>query len=181
MSATIKDWITMHGNHIPLFDGESKEEAINNFLETKKHEDSKQKQISQNKAEADKRNKQTPPKQLHLPNIKAEEANKTSDVLHLKTKQRYRFKEGTEIRNAYVFCGNGSSKEFRNAKKFFDRYSKTHPETGKIEDWQHCAGMAIITNGKQTLHREVHWVQGKDGKIREAFIKVHENTLEDRK
>lgn len=179
MSATIKDWITVHGNHIPLFDGESKEEAINNFLETKKHEDSKQKQILQNKAEADSRNKQIPPKQLHLPNIKAEEANTTSDVLHLNTKQRYRFKEGTEIRNVYVFAGKGCAKEFRDAEKYAKRYRKYNE--GRPEEWQHCAGMARITDGKKVSTREVHWVQGKSGKIREAFIKVHENKLEDRK
>ena len=31
----------------------------------------------------------------------------------------------------------------------------------------------IVTDGRRNFVREVHWVQGKDGVIREAFIKVH--------
>ena len=171
MGATIKDWITVNGNHIPLFEGESKEEAVSRFTENKRGNDEKTRQIANNKAEANRLNKQDPPKQLRLSNVKAEDANKSSDVLNLRTKQRYRFKEGTDIRNVYVFAGKGCAKEFRDAEKYAKRYAKYGE--GKAEDWQHCAGMARITDGRRVLNREVHWVQGKSGKIREAFIKEH--------
>lgn len=171
MGATIRDWITVKGNHIPLFEGESKEEAVSRFTENKHGDSEKSRQISNNKAEANRLNKQEPPKQFHLSNIKAEDANRSSDVLNLRTKQRYRFKDGTEIRNVYVFAGKGCSKEFRDAEKYAKKYAKYGE--GKAEDWQHCAGMARITDGNRVLNREVHWVQGKSGKVREAFIKEH--------
>lgn len=178
MGATIGDWITVNGNHIPLFNGESKKEAVGRFFENKRSDDQKDRQIANNKAEADRRNQQEPPRQYHLPNVSAKTANQSSDVLHLKTKQRYKFKEGTEITNVYVFAGKGCSKVFRDAEK----YAKRYPQSGRNpEDWQHCAGRAVITNGSRTLNREVHWVQGKDGKIREAFIKIYEKNLEAKK
>lgn len=56
----IKDWITVNHQHIPIFEGQSKQDAIN---KAKKHqksvnddEDKKQKQIAENKKQADKKN-----------------------------------------------------------------------------------------------------------------------------
>ena len=172
-----KVWITMNGQHVPIFEGESRADAVNRAI-AKNNERLKEKQIAKNKEQAVQLNKnnQPLPKRLDLPNIPAEEANKTSDVLHLKTKQRFRFKEGTKIVQVYVFAGKGCSKVFRDAEKYARRWG------GKAEDWQHCAGKAQITNGKQTFVREVHWVQGADGKMHEAFIKVYDkNNLEKRK
>ena len=165
------DWITVNGNHIPIFKGESQEDAVKRFLDLKQNEKQKDNQMANAKAEADKRNTQDPPKRLYLKDIPAKDANKFSDVLHLKTKERFRFKDGTSITGAYVFAGKGCSKVFRDAEKYAKRYG------GKAEDWQHCAGFAKITNGTKTLDREVHWVQGKDGYVREAFIKIHEKQL----
>lgn len=164
-------WITLNGNHIPLYQGDSKAEAIQRFInaKVKNESETKEKQIEQAKEEADKLNEQqpaTPPRRLNINNIKAEDANKTTDVLHLGSRRRYVFKAGTEIENAYVFAGAGCSKDFRDAAKYAGRYG------GKAEDWQHCAGWGVITNGEVTMRREIHWVQGKDGKVREAFIKV---------
>ena len=139
-----------------------------------KNEDDKDKQIEKNKAEAKERNQSntTPPRRLYLDDVSADEANKSTDILNLKTKQRYSFKSGTKITEVHVFAGKGCSKEFRDAEK----YAKRYPESGKNkEDWQHCSGIAQITNGSKVLEREVHWVQGKDGKMREAFIKFHEH------
>ena len=168
------DWITVKGNHIPIFKGESEKDAVQRFFDLKQNEKQKNNQMANAKAEADKRNAQEPPKRLRLKDIPAKDANKFSDVLHLKTKQRYRFKDGTSITGAYVFAGKGCSKVFRDAEK----YAKRYPESGKNpEDWQHCAGFATITNGSKVLNREVHRVQGKDGYVREAFIKIHEKQL----
>lgn len=136
-----------------------------------KDQQEKEKQIEQNKTEADKRNNKLP-KVLALPNISADVANKTSKIKNLRTGEKYRFVKGTEIRFVRVFAGKGCSTVFRNAQKYAERYKNTN--NNNPEDWQHCSGMALITNGKQTLKREVHWVQGKDGKIREAFIKFHD-------
>ena len=149
-------WFTINGRHIPVFEGDTEEE-VRKRVQIKKNSDTVNKLNE---------NSKTSPKNLKLENIKAEDANKTTDILRLGTSQRYRFKEGTDIRNVYVFAGSGTSTEFRDAKKYAKRYG------GKAEDWRHCTGNAIITNGNVTLRREVHWVQGKDGKMREAFIKV---------
>ena len=47
-------WITVNGKRVPIFAGESKADAVKNALS--KDQDTKEKQINQNKKEADKRN-----------------------------------------------------------------------------------------------------------------------------
>ena len=47
-----KDWITVNGRHIPIYDGESKQDAYNRAV-AKHNEDVKSKQISRNKAQVD--------------------------------------------------------------------------------------------------------------------------------
>ena len=179
-------WFTVNGQHRPIYEGESKEDAYRRAV-AKSNEDTKQRQIAKNKEQADKLNGKSTeksggekptselPRRLDLKNIKAEDANKTSDILHLRTRQRFTFKNGTEIRNVYVFAGKGCSKEFRDAEKYAKRWG------GKAVDWQHCAGKAVITNGTKDFVREVHWVQGADGKMREAFIKEYPKNLKDTK
>ena len=173
MAKEVKQWITVNGQHVPLFEGETKFDAIKRVMFNNGDENKKSEQIAKNKAEADKLNDENkqPPRRLYLKDISAESANKGSDVLNLKTKERYRFKEGTQIKEVYVFAGNGCSKEFRDAEKYARRYPQ---DSKNPADWQHCAGIAQITNGSKTLTREVHWVQAKNGKMREAFIKFHE-------
>ena len=186
-------WFTVNGVHRPIYEGESKQDAYNREV-AKLNEDTKNRQIAKSKEQADRlngkiqrdnlKNATNLPKTLALKNIKAEEANKTSDVLKLgqgKNGKRFDFKNGTEIRDAYVFAGKGCRKEFRDAQKYADKYAKKGLNIGKAEDWQHCAGKAVITDGVKDYVREVHWVQGNDGKIREAFIKEYPKNLEKRK
>lgn len=163
-------WITMHGTHVPIYAGDTKDDIYNRSV-ANRNADTKEKQIAKNKEQADKLNSEkNPPRRLYLDDIKAEDANKTSDVLNLRTKQRFKFKDGTKLTEVHVFAGKGCSKEFRDA----DKYAKRYPQSGKNpSDWQHCSGKATITNGSKTLDREVHWVQGADGKMREAFIKEY--------
>lgn len=174
MAKQPKTWITINGVHVPIFEGDTKQDAFNRSI-AMKNEAIKAKQIAKSKEQAEQLNQKPLPRRLDLPNIPAEKANETSDVLHLKTKQRFKFKDGTKITQVLVFAGKGCSKEFRDAAKYAKRWG------GKAEDWQHCSGKAQITDGKRTFVREVHWVQGADGKMHEAFIKVHENNLEKRK
>ena len=182
------DFITVNHQHIPIFEGESKQDAYNKAI-AKYNEDTKQRQIAKNKEQADKLNgkgksiqksgggkntSQNTPKTLPLKNISAKNANSSSDVLNLRTKQRFKFKDGTEVKNVYVFAGKGCSKEFRDAAKYANKPKYQKLGLTDPKDWQHCAGKAIITDGKRDYIREVHWVQGKDGKMREAFIKEYE-------
>ena len=153
-------WITVNGVHIPIKEGETPDEAI------------KRKQIALSKEEAKKRNSELPRK-LELSNIKItkDKIDNKRVMLGVGTsgaKRRLDFAKGSEIRGAHVFCGAGTSKVFRNAEFFANRYKGC----GKPSEWQHCAGYALLTDGKRTFVREVHWVQGSDGVIREAFIKV---------
>lgn len=149
-------WFTANGRRIPIFEGQSKDDAW------------KEHQVRWNEREKERMNAEhrDKPKKKFLPDIPAETANKTSDILNLATHDRFTFKKGTKIKHILVFAGSGTSTEFRDAAKYARRYG------GKAEDWQHCAGDALITNGKVTLHREVHWIQHKDGGVKEAFIKV---------
>ena len=55
MAKEVKQWITMNGQHIPIYDGESKEDAVNRAI-ANKNEDTRQKQIANNKKEADRLN-----------------------------------------------------------------------------------------------------------------------------
>ena len=132
-------------------------------------EPNKERNIKYSREEGERLNKESKlPRRLYLPNISAETANKTTDILNLRTKQRYKFKNGTAIIEVHAFAGRGCLKEFEKAYKYANKY----PQSGKNKaDWQHCSGVAYITNGSKTFKAEVHWVQGKDDKMREAFIK----------
>ena len=131
------------------------------------YEPNKERNIKQSEADGQRLTKESQqvPRRLYLQDIPAETANKTSDILNLRTKQRYRFKNGTKLTRVHVFAGKGCSKEFRDAEKYARRYG------GRASDWQHCSGIGYITNGSSLLKCEIHWVQGKDGNLREAFIK----------
>ena len=50
-----KQWITVNGQHIPIFEGETKDQAVNRYI-AKTNEEKKQKDIARNKAQADKLN-----------------------------------------------------------------------------------------------------------------------------
>lgn len=130
------------------------------------YEPNKERNMKHAQADSARLNKESHlPRRLYLPDVSAETANKTTDILDLGTKQRFTFKSGSKITEVQVFAGKGCSKEFRDAEKYARRWG------GKKEDWQHCAGQAQITNGRKVFNREIHWVQGADGKMREAFIK----------
>ena len=167
------DWITVNGRHVPILDGEFKQDAFNRVI-AKNNEDAKQRQIAENKKQADKLNasEKKLPKRLRLPNKSGDEANKTSDVSILGSSKRFRFAKNSYISDVVVFCGKGTSTVFRNAAKFANRKDLKH--LGAPEEWQHCSGKAKITDGRSTYVTEVHWVNGNDGKIREAYVKYPE-------
>ena len=117
------------------------------------------------------------PKRIYYDDIPAEVANETTDVLNLRTKVRYKFQDGTKVTEVNAFAGKGCSRPFRDAEK----YAKKYPKSGEAKYWQHCAGTAQITDGQKILTREVHWVQGKDSKMHDAFIKEYPKKLKDGK
>lgn len=175
----VKNWITIKGVHIPIFEDskqESKADAYNRQV-AKNNEDIRQRQIENNRRFAEQAKASQLPKRIYYDDIPAEVANETTDVINLRTKKRYIFQDGTMITKVNAFAGKGCSRPFRDAEK----YAKRYPRSGEAKDWQHCAGMAQITNGERILTREVHWIQGKDKKMREAFIKEYPNKLKDDK
>lgn len=164
----VKTWVTINGAHVPIYEGDSKQDVINRAI-AKRNEEIKEKQIARNSAQASQLKQSSPSRTLRLANIPAEEANKTTTVKDLQKNLHFKIKDGTNIVQVIVFAGKGCSKVFRNAEKYAKRWG------GKAEDWQHVAGKAQITDGHRTLTREIHWVQNAtDGKMREAFIKYHE-------
>lgn len=58
----VKDWITVNGQHIPIMEGQSKDEAIKNAMgrqeQVKKENDAKQRQIDENKKQAEAKQKE---------------------------------------------------------------------------------------------------------------------------
>lgn len=54
----VKQWITVNGQHVPIMDGQSKDEAVRAWTEKRVREDdaTKEKQIAKNKSQADKLN-----------------------------------------------------------------------------------------------------------------------------
>lgn len=55
MAREVESWITVNGQHIPIFKGESKQDAVNRAI-ANKNEDTKEKQIAKAKEQADKLN-----------------------------------------------------------------------------------------------------------------------------
>ena len=172
----VVSWITIKGIHIPIFEKESEQDAVNKSI-AKKNEEIKQRQIENNRKQVEQIKQSQLPKRIYYDDIPAEVANETTDVIHLRTRKRYKFQNGTAITEVNAFAGKGCSRPFRDAEK----YAKRYPKSGKAENWQHCAGKAQITDGMKSFMREVHWVQGEDRKMREAFIKEYPNKLKDEK
>ena len=54
----IKDWITVNGKHVPIYEGESKEQAYNRSI-AKANEDKRQSDIAKAQVERDRLNKKT--------------------------------------------------------------------------------------------------------------------------
>lgn len=165
-----KQWITVNGNHIPIYEGESRDAAIKKFFNKSKNtinknEDKKYNDIKSNKDDADSKNL---PKKLPLKDIDANEANESTTILDLKSWKRYEFVKNSKITGAYIFAGKGTSKEFRDADKFAKKIN------GKTENMQHCAGYADIVKGDKVFKGvEVHWVQEENGLPKLAFVKKY--------
>ena len=51
-------WITVNGRHIPVYEGETKDQAVNRYI-AKQNEETKEKQIAKHKEQADKLNGKT--------------------------------------------------------------------------------------------------------------------------
>lgn len=57
MEREVKQWITVNGHHVPIYEGQTKEEAINSFMEHKANVDSdeakKERQIAESRKQAE--------------------------------------------------------------------------------------------------------------------------------
>ena len=82
MAREIETWITMNGQHIPIYKVESKQDAVNRAI-ANKNEDTKEKQIARNKAESDRLNGKDVIKHEHPSNTK-------SDDLEERIQKRYK-------------------------------------------------------------------------------------------
>lgn len=62
----IKQWITVNGKHIPIYEGESKADAVKRATNKQINDDAdkKEKQIAENKRQADDKNGKTKPSAL---------------------------------------------------------------------------------------------------------------------
>lgn len=87
------------------------------------------------------------------------------DILDLKTGERYHFAEGTRLQDKEVFAGKGAKTPYRNAAKFAEKYG------GRIEDWQHVKGKAVLSTPDGDRKAEIHWSQCENIGKKDFFIK----------
>lgn len=108
----VKQWITMNGKHIPIFEGESKAAAVKRATakQLKEDEDKKEKQIAANKKEADRNNG----KEKSLDEI--DDAKELQQQMH-----KMFIEEGSYVNDP----------EFRKLQK---DYSEAFEETGRLHD-----------------------------------------------
>lgn len=78
----IKQWITINGVHIPIFEGEKKSDAIQRHIAevTKQNEKTKEKQIAKNKKEAKERNEDTSYRLQHRPGNPIENPDEVATI-----------------------------------------------------------------------------------------------------
>lgn len=74
-------------------------------------------------------------------------------IMDLVTGEMFELSEGSIIQNIKVFAGKGSKIEYRKAYKYAEMYG------GKVEDWQHVKGDALIAAIDGDRPAEVHWSQ----------------------
>ena len=89
----IVGWFTSKGKHIPILEGQSKEEALSNYIKNsdknksvaEKNEDIKQKQIAKNKEQADKLNNKKVEKKVDDADFKELSNKDADDILSKET------------------------------------------------------------------------------------------------
>ena len=77
--------------------------------------------------------------------------NINDDVLDLSTGERFQIVPGSKVTNVEVFAGKGVRTPYRKAYAYAQKYG------GKVEDWQHVKGFAIIDYYNEERSAEIHW------------------------
>ena len=91
----VKDWITIDGNHVPIYEGESKQDAFNRSVALM-NENKKKADIERNKQEADKLNNPSKVKdKIKLPTNIDKRFN--SDIISVAESMHTEFPEASEI------------------------------------------------------------------------------------
>lgn len=108
-------WITVHGKHVPLFEGESKADAVQRAMggksdgekiSDKSPDDTKSKQIEANKKEGDKLNSEHSTQSEHKRAIKELSDSKYEDGTYdITTKKTVSFDDGYQV----TFCQIGDN------------------------------------------------------------------------
>ena len=173
----VKDWFTMNGKHIPIFEGESKQDAVNRSI-AKDNEDKKQADIERNKKEADILNGKT-------------DNSKKSKGLSVDWVEYDGVDENGDWKEDYISDDEYRKKQIeyadilKNAGAFGDEYIDTQTAVKNLDwkydsqmkyDWQHnldalphtpAVGLARWKNGA--------WVKGYGDKMnaREEFDKIY--------
>lgn len=93
------------------------------------------------------------------------EQKKNYKVMDLQTGKMYSILEGGKVQDTQVFAGKGSKVEYRNAKKYVERYG------GNVKDWQHVKDVAELNTDDGSRKAEIHWSQCKNIGKYEFFIK----------
>jgi len=153
MSKEVKQWITVEGNHVPIFEGQSKKEAVSNFMKhvenVNKDEDKKEKQIQANKKEADRLNGK---KNDGIKHMTADEFNKEA--------KRQGIDISSEDIEEYVTSSYGGVQLGDKISKLIDNA----PEEMKIHDKETYRGMYFNSKAEYEDFLRKH----TEGKILES-------------
>lgn len=76
-------------------------------------------------------------------------------VKDLLTGEEYRIAEGTEIENVLTFAGKGSKNKYHKAYIYQNKLG------GKLSDWKHTKGDALLEVDGELVKAEIHWSENK--------------------
>ena len=131
------EWITVRGNHIPVDKGQSKEEAVKSFIESKKDGGSEKKEESSKEAKRD----------LNGKSFKVKLARKPSDIKEVKNLDIDHPNDDVKISETIEL----SEKDYNDFVKNPLRDHDFLKGKGGYDDDGNRTGVAIRSKGKQTL------------------------------
>ena len=142
------DWITVNGNHVPIFEGQSKKNAISSFIKDKSP---MYKDKSYTSGAGSEEDIKLPDEQLP----KSVGARWVNEIISMPDGTSAKFVEGSKITNKQVFVGKGCKRKIDEVERLVKDY------VGSLaENWQKVKGNAriLLENGEE-IEAEIHWYQ----------------------
>lgn len=159
----IEYWITVNGNHIPVKRGQTKTQAVDEFLKEK--DDVR----GYSAKELKERQEQELPQTYSLPDEKLPislSARWMNYEIELPNGKIAHFAEGSKLQNKEVFAGKGCKRKIDEEERLVREYHQP------IGSWMKVKARAVLVDetGKE-FNAEVHWYETKEGGKEEIKFK----------